>query len=426
MEASAIVYVAAGLTALLAAMLPRVLSRAPVSMPMVLLAAGVVAFALLDHLPDPDPVAHQAIAEHVTEITVIVSLMGAGLALNRPIGWRRWISTWRLLGITMPLTMLAVGLLGGWLLGVGAAAAVLLAACLAPTDPVLASEVQVGEPSDEPDEEDEARFALTSEAGLNDGLAFPFTYMAIAIATAGLAPAGWLGRWLAVDVLWRISAGVAVGLAVGWLLSKLFFRAPSRRLRLAEHGEGFVAIAATFAAYGIAEVIEGYGFIAVFVCAVTIRATERDSGYQRVLHEYVEQIERLLTVVVLVLLGGAVARGLFAELTWQQVVFAVVVIVLVRPLAGWVGLARGDTDLRERGAISYFGVRGIGSLYYMSYALGETAIPEARDLWAVVGLVVVSSVVLHGSTATPVMSFLDRRRRQSLPARDDEAPGPPA
>ncbi len=165
-------YAAAGVAALLAALLPRLLSGAPTSMPMVFLGAGILGFALMDDLPAPDPIAHQAVAEHITELTVIVSLMGAGLALDRPFGRRRWSTTWRLLGLTMPMTVIAVAVLGSWFLGLGAAAAILLAAALAPTDPVLANEVQVGEPTEEEGKEDETRFGLTSEAGLNDGLAF--------------------------------------------------------------------------------------------------------------------------------------------------------------------------------------------------------------------------------------------------------------
>jgi NhaP-type Na+/H+ or K+/H+ antiporter len=410
MDAAGLIYAAGGLAALLAAVLPRLLTSAPISLPMVFLGAGALAFALIDDLPDPDPLAHPDLAEHITELCVIVSLMGAGLALNRPVGWRSWMSTWRLLGITMPLTILLVGVLGGWVLGLSVAGAVLVAAALAPTDPVLASEVQVGEPSDDPEDEDETRFALTSEAGLNDGLAFPFVYAAIAIATVGVAPSGWLGRWVLVDVAWRLAVGVLLGAGTGWLLRKLLFSARSGRVRLAEHGEGFVALACTFIAYGLTELAEGYGFLAVFVCACVIRAGERSHGYHKVLHQWVEQLERLLTVLILVFLGGAVARGLLLDVTWAELAFAVGLIVLVRPLAGWIGLAGGATGLPDRAATSYFGIRGIGSLYYVSYGLGQADFGEPRALWALVGLVVVCSVVIHGITATPVMSIVDRRR----------------
>jgi len=136
-----VTYALAGTAALLAALLPRLLRRAPVSEPMIVTAIGITVFALADGLPTPDPMAHETVAVHLTEVCVIVSLLGAGLALDRPIGWRRWASTWRLLAITMPVAIALTALLGGWLLGLGAAAAVLLAATLAPTDPVLASEV---------------------------------------------------------------------------------------------------------------------------------------------------------------------------------------------------------------------------------------------------------------------------------------------
>lgn len=412
MDPTGALYAAAGVAMLLAALLPRLIQRAPVSLPMIFLSTGIILFSWLEWLPNPDPLSNGTIIEHVTEACVIISLMGAGLALDRPIGWRRWISTWRLLAITMPLTMLGVGFLGGWMLGLSAGGAVLLAAVLAPTDPVLATEVQVGEPDEVENTEDEVRFALTSEAGLNDSLAFPFTYAAIAIATVGLAPSGWLGGWLAVDVAWRLTAGVLVGLGVGWALRRLFFNTKLPQAKLAEHGEGFVALASTFAAYGAAEMIEGYGFLAVFVCACTLRASESAHGYHKVLHSYIEQLERLFTIAILVFLGGAIAGGLFQDITWQQVVLALIIILVIRPLAGWIGLTRGQTGKHERAVIAFFGVRGIGSLYYLAYALGHANFPEGRTLWSVVGLVIALSVVIHGVTAGPMMHQLDKRRRQ--------------
>lgn len=425
LDGTGIVFAAVGLATLAAALLPRVLHRAPISMPQVFLAAGFLAFLLLPQLPDPDPLAHPSVAVHLTEICVIVSLMGAGLALNRPFRWRSWGTTWRLLAITMPLSMLAVGVLGWAALGLGAAGAVLLAAALAPTDPVLATEVQVSEPVDEPGvDDDEARFALTSEAGLNDGLAFPFTYAAVAISLAGVAPGGWLGSWLAVDVVWRLALGAAGGLAVGWLLGKLFFSGAAERFRLTEHVQGFVALAATFLAYGLTEVLQGYGFVAVFVCACTLRAAERSHSYHRVLHSFVEQVERLLTVAVLVLLGGAVARGLLAGVGWLEIGVALAVVLLVRPLAGWVGLAGGRTGPRERAVIAFFGVRGVGSLFYVAYAVQEGAFAEKESLWAVVALVVITSVVVHGLTSTSAMRFLDKARVRAAPAGATERTDP--
>ncbi|GAA3028707.1 cation:proton antiporter [Actinokineospora globicatena] len=422
-EVGAVVYAAAGVATLLAAVLPRVVSRVPVSVPMVFLGLGAAVFAVFGGLPAPDPVAHGSVARHLTELCVVTSLMGAGLALNRPVGVRRWGTVWRLLGISMPLSVVAVGVLGWGVLGLGVAASVLVAAALAPTDPVLATEVQVGEPAENPDDdEDEVRFALTAEAGLNDGLAFPFTHVAVAISVVGVLPSAWLGHWIAVDVLWRLAAGVVLGLATGWLLRKLFFGSRSPKLRLAEQAEGFVALAATFLTYGVTELVSGYGFVAVFVCACTIRAAERSHGYHRILHQYVEQTERMLTVVVVFLLGGAAVTGLFDGLRWSEALFAGAVLVLVRPAAGLAGLAWGRTGPRERVAISFFGVRGVGSLFYIAYAIGTGDFADPARLWRVVGLVVIGSILLHGASATPVMRLLDRlRRREADPGHAPEA-----
>jgi len=425
-EGPGLIFLAVGLAAFAAALLPRLLGRVPVSTPMVFLGLGVLVFALVDDLPTPDPLAHPAVTTHLAEVCVLISLMGAGLALDRPVGWHRWRSTWRLIGLTMVVSIAVVALLAGWLLGLGAGAAVLLAAVLAPTDPVLASEVQVAEPAEEPDApvEDEARFALTSEAGLNDGLAFPFTYAAVALSTVGLSWAGF-GHWFGVDLLWRLGAGVGVGLLAGRLLGAMFFNAPLRPLRFADHAEGFVALAVTFLTYGLAELLHSYGFVAVFVCACAIRAAERSHGYHRVLHSWVEQLERLLTVLILVLLGGALARGLLTALQPVDVVLVVLLLLVVRPLLGWLGLAGGGTGPRERAVIAFFGVRGIGSLFYISWALERGDFDQPERLWAVVGLTVAASVLLHGVTATPAMALLDReRRRAALRRHGDEALAP--
>ncbi|KNH18396.1 cation transporter [Arthrobacter sp. ZBG10] len=428
-EGPNILFAAAGLAVFVAAVLPKALRNMPFSMPMVFLGAGMAAFALIPTLPSPDPIAHNEFVLHLAEICVIVSLMGAGLALDRPVGRKRWATTWRLLGIAMPLCIVGLTLLGLWFLGLGLGAALLVAASLAPTDPVLASEVQVGEPADhddEADQEDEVRFGLTSEAGLNDGLAFPFVYLAIIISVVGAQPSEWFPEWFGVDVVWRLAVGLLAGFLTGKLLARLFFSAKAESLRLSNHSEGFVALAATFLAYGLTELAEGYGFIAVFVCAVTIRAAEHTHGYHRVLHSYVEQLERLLTVVILVLLGGAIARGLLAGVGLAEVLVALAFLLVVRPVAGWLGLLGGKTGPRERIALSFFGIRGIGSLYYLAYALAEGQFGgQARELWAFVGLVVALSIVIHGATTSPLMNRLDRlRERKARAVTGDEGLAP--
>ncbi|WP_282792259.1 cation:proton antiporter [Streptomyces sp. CC224B] len=407
-----VVFVWLGVGALLAAVLPRVVAGRPLSLPVVFLAGGIGVYLLPLPLPEIDPVQNRLVTEHVTEVCIIIALMGAGLALNRPVGRRLWASTWRLLGITMLLTVLGTALVAWWL-GWPPAAALLLAAVLAPTDPVLASEMRVGEPTEDKHDEDEVRFALTSEAGLNDGLAFPLTYAAVALAaTAGSGwSADWFGTWLVQDVAYKCAVGVLSGLLIGRLLGWLFFRTSSRVLRLSEYREGFVALAATFLAYGLTELAGGYGFLAVFTTACAVRAAERAHGFHKVLHDFVEQIERLLTAVLLFLLGAFVALGGLAPLTWRGALTGLLLLLVVRPLCGWAGLLVGGVERRERRVIAVYGIRGIGSLYYLAYALGQQDFPvPERELWAAVTFTVLVSVLLHGVTAGPVVVGLDRRR----------------
>ncbi|WP_329013159.1 cation:proton antiporter [Streptomyces sp. NBC_00690] len=407
-----IVYTALGLGALAAAVVPRLVRRRPLSTPMVFLAAGAVVALLPLPLPQVDPVQDRVWVEHIAEVCVIVSLMGAGLALNRPFGLRAWAGPWRLIGITLPLTVAATAALAWALLGWPIAAALLVGALLAPTDPVLAAEVRVGEPTADKDDEDEVRFTLTAEAGLNDGLAFPFVLAATTLAAAqGVwSQADW-GRWFAVDVVAKVAIGVTVGLALGRLLGWMFFRAGASALRLSDHMEGFVALAATFLSYGIAELAHGYGFLAVFVTACAIRAAERDHGYHRVLHEFTDQIERLLTAALLFLLGGYLVTSGFAELTWQAVLLALLLIVFVRPALGWIAQWGFVTGPRERIVTAAFGLRGIGSLFYLAYALGHNGFDGlASQLWALTGVTVALSVLLHGASATPIIQRLDRLR----------------
>lgn len=409
-----------GVIILFTAWLPMVLHRLPLSLPIVCIFFGVLlAWSPFSPLPGYNPLESRYLTERLTELVIIVALMGAGLKIDRPLGWRRWMVTWRLLGIAMPLTIIAIALLGWWLLGLGIASALLLGASLAPTDPVLASDVQVGPPQS--GEEDEVRFALTSEAGLNDGLSFPFVYLAIALALSQGSGKPWLFDWVVVDVIWRLAAGIAAGWIMGRLLGYVTFRLPTRT-RLSKTGDGFVALGITFLAYGATELIHGYGFVAVFVAALTLRSMERQDRYHEQLHDFVEQIERLLMMVLMVCFGSAIAYGsLFGAVGWRILVAAPVILFIIRPLMGWVSLAGSGEPTEEKAAISFFGIRGLGSFYYIAYATGQAEFGQVGILWLTVFLVVLISIVVHGVVVTPIMHGLDRKRQRPVQLHRPEA-----
>lgn len=387
-----------GVLFFMAAVLPGHLKNRPLSLPMVCVAFGAALPFVWRDMPRIDPVGQSTFFEHFAEMVVIISLMSVGLQLDRRVGWRSWGSTWRLLGITMPLCIAALALGGVWMLSLPLAGAVLLGAVIAPTDPVLASDVQVGPPRE--GHEPETRFALTSEAGLNDGLAFPFVNLAIVLAASGWAASG-LTEWALVDVAWKIFAGLAMGAAIGRIVGWFVFRWCAN----SPIADGFMALALTLVAYGATELVHGYGFIGVFVSAVVFRRVERDHEAHDNLHNFIEQIERLLMVVMLVLFGAAISQGLLAPLTWAGAALGLAFLVFVRPAAGMVGLLGHRAVWRERVVIAGFGIRGIGTFYYLAHGLNESEADEplARTLWAVSGFIVLVSVVVHGATAGLVM-----------------------
>ncbi|MGW1340229.1 cation:proton antiporter [Kribbella sp. NPDC002412] len=401
-------YLVAGLALLLGAVLPRLLRRYAVSAPIAFLGAGLLLGLAVDR-SRLSPIAEPELTEHLAELTVIVALMGVGLAIDRPISLLRWSVTWRLLFVAMPAGVAALTGVG-WLLGLAPATALLIAAVLAPTDPVLASDVQVGGPttgeSAKPDEEDEVRFALTSEAGLNDGLAFPLVYLAVFAATKSHSAWEWLG-WYVVG---KTAIGVAVGLGAGWLLGKMAFSAPAESFRLADSREPVLALAMTLGVYGLTEVLHGYGFIAVFIAALALRAAERSHEFHSELHNFIGELEHILTWGILLLLGVAITGGLLEPLTLAGAVIGVLLVFVVRPVIAWLSLARSELNRSERWMTAAFGVRGVTSVYYLA-AVGVHFATDLPWLWATVGFTVVLSVLVHGVAATPLMRTLDGRRR---------------
>jgi NhaP-type Na+/H+ or K+/H+ antiporter len=417
MDPYIVALVGAGILILLTAWLPMILKEAPLSLPIVCVGIGALIFAT-PFVPYsvPHPQNHLPIIERLSEFVVIISLMGAGLKIDRHVHWRSWIVTWRLLGIAMPLTILGLAVAAYGLLGLGVATALLLASVLAPTDPVLASDIQVGPPDS--GEEGEVRFALTSEAGLNDGLAFPFVHAAIALALVSGSGDPWFLEWLSVSVVWKLGVGLAVGVITGRALGWLLFRLPDRA-KISRTGDGFVALAITCLAYGLAEIVGGYGFLAVFVAALALRAAERHHEFHEKLHDFAEELERLMMMALLVGFGGALASGvLLRALTWEGVAFGLAALFIIRPLSGWIGLLGTGLPNDEKAIISFYGIRGIGSVYYLAYALHHAPFEVPDVLWSTIAFIIVVSILLHGATVTPVMRYLDRRRGRKVRGPD--------
>lgn len=401
---------AVGLLIALVAWLPLALRRLPLSLPIVCLAIGGLVYASPLPTPDPSPAAHPYLTERLTEFVVIVALMGAGLKIDRRFSFRGWVTTWRLLFVTMPLSILAIALVGVGVLGLGAVAALLLAASLAPTDPVLAADVQVGDPLE--GKEDTVRFALTSEAGLNDGFAFPFVHLAIALSLAATTGEPWLLRWLAFNVVWEIAWGIVCGWLVGHLFGWATFKMPGDTL--AKTGDGLVAIAATFVSYGVSEMLHCYGFFAVFVTALTLRNSHRDHDFQRDMHDITEQIERISMMALLLAFGGAIMNGLFAGIGWVDLLAVALILLVIRPLAGLVALIGVPASTSEKLTIAFFGIRGVGSFYYLAYGLNHGEFHEGERLWVILSLVAFVSILMHGLTVTPAMRWLDRRHGRAV------------
>jgi len=382
-----------GCIVILSRWFPRLVSsREPAAAPLMILLGGVAAFTIPGLPSPPDPRTVPLLWEVMAEITVIVALFAAGMRVDSLWPLRKWRSTARLLLIAMPLTIVAVALLGVVVGGLTFGGAVLLAAVLAPTDPVLAADVQIAPPQE--GQEHPVRFALTTEAALNDGLAFPFVYLGLIIIAQGFTPGEWALRWLLEDVIYRILVGVAMGGAGGWLLGQILFNLP-RETRLADTGSGVIAIVGVFLCYGSTELAEGYGFIAVAAMGLSLRRIESEHHYHRHLHDFSESIEHALTALLLIALGGLLPV-LAVELTWSHVALAVLLIVVLRPLAGWISLTASSLARPDRAVISVYGVRGIGSIYYLAYATSHTELDTLSDLWIITALTIFLSTILHG------------------------------
>ncbi|MES2888302.1 MAG: cation:proton antiporter [Pseudomonadota bacterium] len=450
----------AGILLVFMALSATLLKRLPLSTSIVYLLVGAALSpwwldALRPNLSD-----HVTLIEHATEIVVLVSLFTSGLKLSAPVADRRWTLPLRLASVSMVVTVAAVALVAWGLMGMPLGAAVLLGAILAPTDPVLASDVQVAHPGDQ----DELKFALTGEGGLNDGTAFPFVMLGLGLlGQHEIGAWGW--RWFAVDVLWAGAAGLAVGAAVGALIGALVIYL--RKVHKEAVGlDNFIALGIIALSYGLAVELTAYGFLSVFSAGFAFRRLERwhtaksqgtphrdsapgkdrgkaadlvasgsddedpaeallEEGSPRTLathqekagafmaHQVLtfnEQIERIGEVTAVVVVGALLSTVDWSLVPWF---FVGLLFVVIRPVAVFIGLVGSTATTERRAYIGWLGIRGIGSIYYLAYAINHGLAPSLADQFTAITLaVVVTSVAVHGLSVTPLMNLYAGKRRE--------------
>ncbi|WP_375280400.1 cation:proton antiporter [Pseudooctadecabacter sp.] len=342
------------------------------------------------------------IVEHISELIVLISLAGAGLAIDTRESFRNWQATIRLLAIAMPLTILGVALLGIWVAGLPLASALLLAAVLAPTDPVLARSVQVSPPGQDASP---LEVSLTAEAGLNDGLAFPFVYLALAVvAASGAGWSEWGWTWLGYDFIYRVVAGYAVGWGCGMVISKLL-HSRYGDASLGAWNALIVVLASTFTAYGAAEAVSGYGFLAVFAAARAGRyyGDRQDGLYAKFVHRDADQLENVLLVILLVWFGMFLTNGLMANVAWTDIAIAAAILLVVRPLGGLVALVGLECEDMSRFKVAFFGIRGMGTVFYIAYAQNHAEFQDIDAIWRICAVTILMSMLVHGFAANFVL-----------------------
>ena len=427
-----------GLLLILLALSGTVLSRLPLSTAMLYLMVGLAVSPFGLGLMAVDPRAHTLLLERLTEVIVLVSLFTAGLKLSPGLKDRRWLLPLRLALTSMVITVLAIAGVAWLFLGLPLGACVLLGGILAPTDPVLASDVQVQQPGDR----DRLRFALTGEGGLNDGTAFPFVMLGLGLM--GLHEIGDIGwRWLLFDGIWATAAGLGVGALLGLAIGRLVLHL-RREHKEAVGLDDFLAMGLIALSYGAALLLHAYGFLAVFAAGVALRHLEQSQSAgpdsQRAVENasahpdqsvadaiavhrrhapafmaqavlgFNQQVERIGELAIVITIGA-----LLWAVQWQQAVWWFVPLLLlgIRPVAVGLGLMGSPSSSGQRWLIGWFGVRGIGSLYYLMYALNHgVSGPLADRLTALTLSVVVTSIIVHGLSVTPMMAAYERTVRR--------------
>lgn len=389
------------------------ISRLPLSFAIIYLVVGILLgpYGLGLIQLRRDEVFNAELLKRLTELVVIISVFGCGLKIVRPLKLRHWDITARLIGFLMPISIFALAAVGKLFLGMNWGEAILLGAILAPTDPVLASEVQLTDTNDQ----DELRFGLTSEGGLNDALAFPFVYFGIH-ALKDDNWGDWFRQWVLVDLIWAIAAAIVMGIVVAkaivWIEQRLAKGRPADELM-----EDFVAISTILLSYSLTEMVNGYGFLAVFVAGLVVQSSYRNPEKPLAQLEFIERIEKLLEVGTILLLGSILLFQPMVNYAGQSLLVIILLFFIIRPVGVWISTIgkrplysnRQTFHPGTRWLFGWFGIRGVGSLYYLGYAFGNGLKGEAAEqiAWITYTTIVVS-VIVHGISATPLMKWYER------------------
>jgi NhaP-type Na+/H+ or K+/H+ antiporter len=412
------------------------LQRLPVSAAMFYLAIGYALGPRGLDLLRLDIVADAHLLRIITEVALLVSLFAIGLRLRLGMLEKLWTVPLRLGFLAMLATIALLTLFGVYVLHLGWGPSLLLAAILAPTDPVLAHDVQVHNPGDH----DLLRFALSGEGGLNDGVALPFAMLGLAICAAPASQAGDVLTFrLAGSMVWGVVGAIAIGSLLGWATTHAVTWLRTRHAQ-ALGLEGFFALGLIELSFGAAQLVHTYGFLAVFAAGVAMRRVEhRASGGVSArkaigtvdsedveataanpskAHAYMAEsvmgftieLERIAEVAVMAMVGNVLATLQVPLFTWQTVALTVALFVFVRPVSVELSLLGSNATHTQRRLMSWFGIRGIGSFYYLAYALEQGAASDVTPLVPLTLAVVAASVVVHGVSATPLMNWYRKLR----------------
>ncbi|UMZ14950.1 cation:proton antiporter [Pseudomonas sp. MPFS] len=386
--------------------------------------------------------------ENLTEVALLFSLFVSGLKLRLPLADRSWWVAFGLAGPVLGLGILGVALVLHVLLDLDWSFALLLGAILAPTDPVLASMVQVNDAQDH----DRVRFGLSGEAGLNDGVAFAFVILGVLLLKQDSAPQRWMADWLLYSLLWAIPAGLLCGYGLGHGLGRLTLRLRTRHADSSVSPNDYLSFALIALAYVAAELVHGYGFLSVFAAGLGLRQAEvhaSSAGHppaehlvqpvvghlhgdpRQSVHGDVQALEER-QVAAGIMLGDMLSFGSLVERAMEVFIVTLLGVVLpahwdgralllgallflvVRPLSVLAMPWGALLDRHQRLLLGWFGIRGIGSLYYLFYALNHQLEPAQATLSIQLTLSVVAlSILVHGLSTQPLLLHYQRCRQQA-------------